>query len=111
MKLFFERTETEDKTIIVFKPYSMYLLLAVLGLMTAITFIPALSPYDHFVAMLMPLAAAVIAARIIFMYKVNSEIQQAIRDNNVNISGGKLSAKNPLTFELTKVSSTTSESN
>lgn len=100
MKLFFERTQTHDKTLIVFKPYSMYLLLVILTAMTAITFIPALSPYDHLVAILMPIAAAVIAARIILMYKVNKEIQQAIRDENVKISGGKLSAKNPLTFVI-----------
>ncbi|MFT4653459.1 MAG: energy-coupling factor transporter transmembrane protein EcfT [Patiriisocius sp.] len=112
MKLFFERTESKDKTIIVFKPYSMYLLLAVLALMTAITFVPALLPYEHFVAVLMPIAAAVIAARIIFMYKVNREIQHAIRNNSVNINGGKLSAKKPLTFEITKnQGSTTSPKN
>jgi hypothetical protein len=102
MKLFFERKETVDKTIIIFKPYSMYLLLVILGIMTAITFIDALSAYQEFVSILMPLAAVVIGARIVLMFKVNKEIQQAIRDNKVTITGGKLSTKNPLTFEICK---------
>lgn len=106
MKLFFERTETEDKTLITFKPYSMYVLLTVLILLTALTFIPALAPYGHLTVVLMPLAAIVVVGRIIFMYKVNREIQQAIRDDKVVISGGKLSTKNPLTFEITKSTAT-----
>jgi hypothetical protein len=68
--------------------------------MMAVTFISVLSPYGYLVTVLTPIAAAVVAARIIFMFKVNREIQQAIRDKRVSISGGKLSAKNPLTFEI-----------
>ncbi|GAB54235.1 hypothetical protein GPUN_0081 [Glaciecola punicea ACAM 611] len=102
MNLFFERTHTPGKTIIVFKPYSMYLLLIILAIMTALTFTPALVAYEHFVSILMPVAAAIIAARIVLMYKVNKEIQQAIREDTVKVTGGKLSAKNPLTFEITQ---------
>lgn len=101
MKWFFERSEANNSVTIIFKPYSMYALLIILGAMTAITFVNALSPYDHFVAMLMPVAAAIIGARIVLMFKVNKEIQQAIRESKVKVSGGKLSAKNPLTFVIT----------
>lgn len=102
MKIFFERTESEDKSIIIFKPYSMYVLLAALALLTAVTFVPSLAPYEYLADALIPIAALIVVGRIVVMFKVNREIQQAVGENNVDISGGKLSAKNPLTFTINK---------
>ncbi|WP_395339755.1 hypothetical protein PN836_015260 [Ningiella sp. W23] len=103
MKLLFTRNETPEKVVIVFKPYSMYVLLVVLLMLMAVSFIDALASYEYLANYLMPVAALVVVARIIFMHKVNKEIQQAIRDERVEISGGKLSAKNPLTFVIIKL--------
>lgn len=102
MKLFFERTENEDSLRIVFKPYSMYLLLTVLLALMAVTFIPALAQYERVGSVLIFIAAAVLISRIVVMFKVNREIRTAIRSDNVIVSGGKLSATNPLTFIIAK---------
>jgi hypothetical protein len=50
----------------------------------------------------MPIAAVVVVTRLVFMHKINQEVQQAIREDRVVISGGKLSAKDPLTFVINK---------
>jgi hypothetical protein len=98
MKLFFERKQNEDATTIIFKPYSMYLLLIVLVALMAVTFVPALAEYERVGSALIYIAAGVVLARVVVMFKVNREIQAAIRNDNVKVSGGKLSATNPLTF-------------
>lgn len=102
MNLLYQRTESANEISIVFKPYSMYVLLLVLILLMAITFVPALSAYEALANVLMPLAALVVVVRIIFMYKVNQEVQKAIRSDSVTVTGGKFSMKNPLTFVITK---------
>jgi hypothetical protein len=102
MNLFYERTESDDKVVVIFKPYSMYLLLVVLIVLMGITFVPALAAYEALGNILIPIAAVVVFARIVFMYKINKEVQTAIRTDSVSITGGKLSAKNPLTFVITK---------
>jgi hypothetical protein len=102
MNLFYERVETDEQIVVVFKPYSMYVLLVVLLLLMAVTFIPALASYEAVANFLLPVAAIVVIARIIFMHKINKEVQQAIRSDKVTISGGKLSTNNPLTFVIIK---------
>ncbi|WP_371194867.1 hypothetical protein [Glaciecola sp. SC05] len=102
MDLFYQRTETNEKVVVIFRPYSMYVLLVVLLALMAITFVPALVAYEALGNVLIPIAAVVVIARIVFMYKVNQEVQNAIRSDSVTISGSKLSAKNPLTFVITK---------
>ena len=51
---------------------------------------------------MLPISAQVLVGRMVVMYKVNREIQKAISSDTVIVSGGKLSAKNPLTFTLGK---------
>lgn len=102
MKLFYERIETENEIKVIFKPYSMYLLLLVLVLLMAVSFVDALSQYEYLASVLLPIAAVVVGARIVLMHKVNKEVQQAMRDETVSISGGKLSTKNPLNFVISK---------
>ncbi|MFC4701107.1 hypothetical protein ACFO4O_13115 [Glaciecola siphonariae] len=102
MNLLYQRTETDNEIVVVFRPYSMYVLLFVLLLLMAVTFVPSLEAYAYIANVLMPIAALVVIVRIVFMHKVNSEVRQAMRDDKVTISGGKLSASKPLTFVIAK---------
>eukprot|EP00919_Chromeraceae_sp_WS-2016_P065215 GHVR01154358.1.p1 GENE.GHVR01154358.1~~GHVR01154358.1.p1 ORF type:complete len:104 (+),score=3.81 GHVR01154358.1:134-445(+) len=102
MNLLYERKETNDQVVVIFKPYSMYLLLFVLLALMALTFIPALSSYVMLGNVLMAVAAIVVMMRIVSMFKINQEIRKAMSEDKVSITGGKLSAKNPLTFVIKK---------
>lgn len=102
MNLLYERKETNDQVVVVFKPYSMYLLLFVLVALMALTFIPALTTYIALGNLLMVVAAIVVLMRIVSMFKINQEIRKAMSEDRVSISGGKFSAKNPLTFVIKK---------
>lgn len=102
MDLFYQRSESDDQVVIIFRPYSMYLLLAVLLVLMAITFVPTFAAYESLGNVLIPIAAVVVLARIVFMFKINKEVQEAIRDDRVSITGSKLSAKDPLTFVISK---------
>ncbi|MBT1451738.1 hypothetical protein KJ365_12675 [Glaciecola sp. XM2] len=105
MKLLYERTETDDKITLVYPPYSMVALLIILLLLMAVTFVEQFSDYAHFSGPLTFAAAIVVFVRIVFMHKVNSEVQSAIRENKVTITGTKLSFTNPLTFVIDKKAS------
>jgi len=107
MDLFYQRSETDEQIIIVFRPYSMYVLLVVLLVLMGVTFVPALADYEYLGNVLIPIAAVVVMARIVMMHSVNKEVQEAIRSDNVKISGSKLSANNPLTFEISKTTGST----
>jgi hypothetical protein len=102
MKLLYERSESDNEIVVIFRPYSMYILLVVLLLLMAVTFVPNFAAYAFIGNFLMPIAAVVVVTRIVFMHKINKEVQQAIREDRVSITGGKLSAKDPLTFVITK---------
>lgn len=102
MKLLYERNESDEKIVVIFRPYSMYVLLVVLLLLMAVTFVPNFVAYAYIGNFLMPIAAVVVVTRLVFMHKINQEVQQAIREDRVVISGGKLSAKDPLTFVINK---------
>nr|WP_136251311.1 hypothetical protein [Ningiella ruwaisensis] len=99
---FYTRDENSDNITIIFKPYSMYALLAVLLVIMAVSFVPALAAFEPYANFLLPIAALIVLARIILMHKVNREIQQAMKADKVTISGGKLSKSRPLTFIITK---------
>jgi hypothetical protein len=105
MKLLFERTETNEQVVLVYKPHSMYVLLAILLSLMAVTFAPQLADYAWLSGPLTLAAAAVVVVRIAFMFKVNREVQNAMRRNSVDIKGGKLSMSNPLTFIISKATS------
>jgi hypothetical protein len=102
MKLLYERTETDKQIILVYKPHSMYVLLTILLSLMAITFVPQFSDFASLSGPLTLAAAAVVIVRIVFMHKVNKEVQDAMRSNNVDIRGGKLSLSDPLTFVISK---------
>jgi hypothetical protein len=102
MKLLYERTETDKQIILVYKPHSMYILLTILLSLMAITFVPQFSDFASLSGPLTLAAAAVVIVRIVFMHKVNKEVQDAMRSNNVDIRGGKLSLSDPLTFVISK---------
>lgn len=105
MKLLYERTETDEQIILVYKPHSMYVLLAILLSLMAITFVPQLSDFASLSGPLTLAAAAVVIVRIVFMHKVNKEVQDAMRSKRVEIKGGKLSLNDPLTFVISKKAS------
>jgi hypothetical protein len=102
MKLLYERTETDEQIILVYKPHSMYVLLTILLSLMAITFAPQLSDFASLSGPLTLAAAAVVIIRIVYMHKVNKEVQDAMRRNSVDIKGGKLSLSDPLTFVISK---------
>jgi len=105
MKYLFERTETDDQIVLVYQPHSMYVLLVILLSLMAVTFAPQLIDYVWLSGPLTLAAAAIVIVRIVFMFKVNREVQNAMRSNSVDIKGGKLSLSNPLTFVISKETS------
>lgn len=106
MKYLFERTENNEQIVLVYKPHSMYVLLAILLSLMAVTFAPQLADYATLSGPLTLAAAAVVIIRIVFMFNVNREVQNAMRTNSVDIKGSKLSLSDPLTFIITKQPST-----
>jgi uncharacterized membrane-anchored protein len=94
--------EDDSKVILIYHPHSTIALIVILLALMAVTFIEPLSAYAWLSPPLTVVAAIIVAVRILFMHKVNREVQQAMKDDKITVTGGKLSLTNPLTFTISK---------
>lgn len=93
-----EVDENEDRKIIRFTRYPLFLWCLVIGL--AVGFVgESWTPFAWLVSAPFLVVAAVMAVQ---SWRYTREIKRAMRDGSVKVSGSKWSFSNPMTFEISK---------
>lgn len=99
MNFFYERTESDDKVMIVLKPHSLYTML----LMVAVWLINELVLQVALITqIIMPVLLVFIAFRFISLLRVQKEVLLAMKQERVTTSGSKFSFSNPFTYIINK---------
>ncbi|TMN86844.1 hypothetical protein CWB72_17815 [Pseudoalteromonas phenolica] len=101
MKIFYERTETEDNVILVFKPYYLYMLFGALALEVIKNQFLSLG-LQSISGVIWFFVFTLIVVRFISMRKINSELSKAMKVGDISLSGSKFNPKNPLTATIPK---------
>ena len=99
--LLYDRTETQDEIVIVYKYQPLWYIIY-LGFLASIPF----TRPDQDISVLMGTLFLILAfIQVGGKAKPNKEIKQAMQSGKIQVSGSKFSFRNPLTFTIKKSSS------
>ena len=99
MKFFYERIETSEDVKIVLKPNSLYIMLLMLAIWLLNDFVLQSVPITQII---MPVFIVFMIVRFFSVVKIQKEVLVAMKQGNVETSGSKFSASNPLTYTISK---------
>ena len=101
MVLLYERNETPDEVIIVYKGWLLFYVMIITYIVLEFIFdIFIKSPAAHF--WLIAIFFILIIVFIIDSWKPNREIRRALKENVVQVSGSKFSLRNPFIVVIKK---------
>ncbi len=101
MKFFYDRTETDTEVVIVYRPYSWYLLFGLLAVYLVSGELPA-GGLSELKGLAWAAIIALMVTRFFAMRGVNATVREAMKKGAVQMSGSSLSPKNPLTARIPK---------
>lgn len=106
MGFFFERTETENEIVVVYKPYFLYVFFLAFLVSALANQLPDSATFKSVAGLIWLSALALFFFRFVAMRKTWGEMREAMRTGAVSVSGSKLSPSNPLTYRIPKARGT-----
>ena len=99
MKVFLERSETEEEIVIVHKPYFIYAFFAAIVLWVLAGIVPSIASLSGFVWLVL---IVLIVWRFVAMRQYRKEVAEAMKNGTVAMSGSMLNPTRPLTVRISK---------